>query len=99
LQAIVAKVESGTLKAGPKRVFRFDEIAEAHDLMDAGEAEGKLVVEVFTQRRCAARRTESWRGACAAWQALRPTCYGRNFAGKLSIMPLLSMAAMPSACR
>jgi NADPH:quinone reductase len=32
------------LKVKPKRVFRLDEIAEAHRVMDAGEAGGKLVV-------------------------------------------------------
>jgi NADPH2:quinone reductase len=44
MQTILAKVERGTLKAKPKRVFRLDEIAEAHRVMDAGEAGGKLVV-------------------------------------------------------
>lgn len=43
-QAIVEKVEDGTLNGKPKRVFRVDEIAEAHRLLDAGEAAGKLVV-------------------------------------------------------
>jgi hypothetical protein len=33
-----------------------------------------------------------------AGRPLRCTCYGRNFAGKLAMMPLLSMSAMPSAC-
>jgi NADPH:quinone reductase-like Zn-dependent oxidoreductase len=45
-QEIVAKVQDGTYKAAPSRVFSFEEIAEAHRVMEAGQAEGKLVVEV-----------------------------------------------------
>jgi NADPH:quinone reductase len=44
-QEIVAKAEAGTYAAKPARVFSFDEIPEAHRLMDAGRAGGKLVVE------------------------------------------------------
>lgn len=44
-QEIVEKVESGTYQAKPARVFPFEEIAEAHRLMDAGQAGGKLVVK------------------------------------------------------
>jgi NADPH:quinone reductase-like Zn-dependent oxidoreductase len=43
-QEIVAKVESGTYQAQPSRVFAFDEIAEAHRVMESGQAGGKLVV-------------------------------------------------------
>jgi NADPH2:quinone reductase len=46
LQEIVEKAERGTLAAKPARVFAFDEIVEAHRLMDTGQAGGKLVVEV-----------------------------------------------------
>jgi NADPH:quinone reductase len=46
LQEIVAKVERGAFEAAPKRVFAFEEIADAHRLMDAGRAGGKLVVAV-----------------------------------------------------
>jgi NADPH:quinone reductase len=46
LQTIVERVESGAYKAQPARVFRFDEIQEAHRQMEAGEANGKLVVVV-----------------------------------------------------
>jgi NADPH:quinone reductase len=46
LQQLIEKVERGAFKANPARVFAFDEIAEAHRLMDAGEAGGKLVVSV-----------------------------------------------------
>jgi NADPH:quinone reductase len=44
LQQIVAKVEAGDYKARPSRVFGFEEIAEAHRVMERGEALGKLVV-------------------------------------------------------
>ena len=44
LQEIVTQVERGAFEAEPKRVFAFDEIADAHRLMDAGRAGGKLVV-------------------------------------------------------
>jgi NADPH:quinone reductase-like Zn-dependent oxidoreductase len=46
LQEIVEKAERGELAAKPARVFAFDEIVEAHRLMDAGQSGGKLVVEV-----------------------------------------------------
>jgi NADPH:quinone reductase-like Zn-dependent oxidoreductase len=46
VQAIVEKAERGVFDAQPARVFAFDEIAEAHRIMDAGEARGKLVVTV-----------------------------------------------------
>jgi hypothetical protein len=41
----VNKVETGDYIARPSRVFAFDEIAEAHRIMDSGQAGGKLVVE------------------------------------------------------
>jgi NADPH:quinone reductase len=44
MQAIVERVEDGTYKAKPARVFRFEEIREAHRLMEAGAANGKIVV-------------------------------------------------------
>ncbi|MEW9531719.1 zinc-binding dehydrogenase [Microbispora sp. NPDC049125] len=34
----------GRLNAKPSRVFRFEEIREAHRVMEAGEAGGKMVV-------------------------------------------------------
>ncbi len=46
LQAIVEKAQRGVFGAKPARVFAFDQIAEAHRLMDAGEAGGKLVVSL-----------------------------------------------------
>jgi len=43
-QEIVAKAEAGVYQAKPARVFTFDEIADAHRVMEAGKAAGKLVV-------------------------------------------------------
>jgi NADPH2:quinone reductase len=44
LQAIARQVADGHLEAAPSRVFSFDEIREAHRVMEAGEAGGKMVV-------------------------------------------------------
>jgi NADPH:quinone reductase len=44
LQDIAAQVADGRLEATPERVFTFDEIREAHHVMEAGEAGGKMVV-------------------------------------------------------
>jgi len=41
---IVAKAEAGVYQAKPARVFAFEEIAEAHRVMEASQATGKLVV-------------------------------------------------------
>jgi Zinc-binding dehydrogenase len=41
---IVAASSSERLKAKPTRIFRFKEIREAHRVMDANEASGKMVV-------------------------------------------------------
>jgi NADPH:quinone reductase len=46
LQTIVDRVASGTYKAKPARVFRFDQIQEAHRLMESNQASGKIVVTV-----------------------------------------------------
>ena len=43
-QEIVAKGEAGVYQAKPARVFAFEEIAEAHRVMEASQAGGKLVV-------------------------------------------------------
>ena len=45
-QEIVQRVESGAYKAKPARVFRFDQIREAHRLVESGQANGKVVVLV-----------------------------------------------------
>ena len=44
LQAIAADVEAGRYSAKPTRVFRFEEIQEAHRVMESNEARGKMVV-------------------------------------------------------
>jgi len=46
LQEIAQAVASGRLEAKPARVFRFEEIREAHRVMEANEARGKMVVVV-----------------------------------------------------
>jgi NADPH2:quinone reductase len=46
LQAIAGDVAAGRYKAKPSRVFRFEEIREAHRVMDAHQANGKMVVVV-----------------------------------------------------
>ncbi len=46
MQAIVEKAGTGAFAAKPVRVFTFDQIAQAHELMDSGDAGGKLVVEI-----------------------------------------------------
>ena len=43
-QEIIAKVEAGVYRAKPSRVFAFEQISDAHRVMDAGQAGGKLVV-------------------------------------------------------
>jgi NADPH:quinone reductase-like Zn-dependent oxidoreductase len=44
LQDIARQVAEGKLDAKPSRVFSFDQIHEAHRVMEAGEATGKMVV-------------------------------------------------------
>jgi NADPH:quinone reductase-like Zn-dependent oxidoreductase len=44
MQTIVERVENGTYKARPAQVFRFEEIREAHRLMESSAANGKIVV-------------------------------------------------------
>ena len=44
LQAIARDVAAGRLQAKPSRVFRFEEIHEAHRVMEANEAAGPMVV-------------------------------------------------------
>jgi NADPH:quinone reductase len=46
LQDIARQVAAGRLKAKPARVFGFEEIREAHRIMEAHEAGGKMVVVV-----------------------------------------------------
>jgi NADPH:quinone reductase len=44
LQQIAADAAAGRLDVKPVRIFRFDEIHEAHRVMEANEARGKMVV-------------------------------------------------------
>ena len=44
LQAIAADVEVGRYNAKPSRVFRFEDIREAHRVMESNQAGGKMVV-------------------------------------------------------
>jgi NADPH:quinone reductase-like Zn-dependent oxidoreductase len=44
LQDIARQVAEGRFQAKPSRVFGFDQIHEAHRVMEAGEAAGKMVV-------------------------------------------------------
>jgi NADPH:quinone reductase-like Zn-dependent oxidoreductase len=44
LQVIADHVAAGRYKAKPSRVFRFEDIREAHRVMEANEANGKMVV-------------------------------------------------------
>jgi hypothetical protein len=46
LQAIANDVAAGRYKAKPVHVFRFDEIREAHKMMETGQAGGEMVVRV-----------------------------------------------------
>ena len=50
LQQIAASAAAGQLDAKPARVFGFDDIREAHRVMEANKAGGKLVVVVMESR-------------------------------------------------
>jgi NADPH:quinone reductase-like Zn-dependent oxidoreductase len=43
-QGIIDRVAAGKYQAKPARLFRFEEIQEAHRLMESNQANGKLVV-------------------------------------------------------
>jgi NADPH:quinone reductase len=44
LQSITDDIAAGRYSAKPSKVFRFEEIREAHRVMEANEANGKMVV-------------------------------------------------------
>jgi NADPH:quinone reductase-like Zn-dependent oxidoreductase len=44
LQSIAADVEAGRYRAKPARAFRFEDIQEAHRVMESNQANGKIVV-------------------------------------------------------
>jgi len=46
LQEMIAKAEAGAYQAKPSRVFGFGELPEAHRVMEAGTAGGKMVATV-----------------------------------------------------
>jgi NADPH:quinone reductase-like Zn-dependent oxidoreductase len=46
LQHMIDRVADGTYKAKPVRVFRLDEIEDAHRLMESNAANGKIVVRL-----------------------------------------------------
>src|SRR5258707_7533369 len=46
LQTIASDVAAGRYSAKPSRVFRFEDIQEAHRVMDANRANGKMVVAI-----------------------------------------------------
>jgi len=43
LQQVAADAAAGRLDVKPTRIFRFEEIREAHRVMEANEARGKMV--------------------------------------------------------
>lgn len=43
LHEIARQVAEGKLKAKPSRIFKFEDIREAHRVMEANEANGKMV--------------------------------------------------------
>lgn len=46
MQTIVERVQDGTYRTKPARVFPFDRLADAHRLMESNQANGKIVVVV-----------------------------------------------------
>src|SRR5215813_10609831 len=46
MQEIVDKAAKGIFKARPSRVFKFDNIRDAHEAMESNQANGKMVVRI-----------------------------------------------------
>ncbi|HEX3965824.1 MAG TPA: zinc-binding dehydrogenase [Trebonia sp.] len=46
LGEVARQVQNGQLEAKPSRIFPFGEIRDAHRIMEAGQAGGKMVVVV-----------------------------------------------------
>jgi NADPH:quinone reductase len=46
LAELIAKAEQGLYRAKPARVFGFEDIVEAHRVMESGQAGGKMTVSV-----------------------------------------------------
>jgi NADPH2:quinone reductase len=46
MQEIVDKAATGVFKAKPAKVFKFDDIRDAHEAMESNQSNGKMVVLV-----------------------------------------------------
>jgi len=46
MQEIVDKSGKGIFKARPSKVFKFDNIRDAHEAMESNQANGKMVVVI-----------------------------------------------------
>lgn len=46
MQKIVKYAEQGKYKTQPSKVFAFNEISKAHQLMESNDACGKIVIEI-----------------------------------------------------
>ena len=46
LTQLIGNAENGIYQANPARVFSFDDIVEAHRVMESGQAGGKMTVSV-----------------------------------------------------
>ncbi|KAL4891039.1 GroES-like protein [Aspergillus ambiguus] len=47
LQRIVQQIENGEWDARPTHIFNYKDIRKAHEILDSGDAEGKIVVKRF----------------------------------------------------
>jgi len=45
-EAVVDRAAAGAYKAKPAKVFRFEDIRDAHRMMESNEAGGKIVIRV-----------------------------------------------------
>ncbi|MEU8033364.1 WHG domain-containing protein [Streptomyces sp. NPDC049099] len=88
LEAIYAKVESGTFPARLARVFRFDEIVEAHRVMEAGSALARQGGPQAVVLRAATRQAE-----------VAPNAAYRHFAGRDALLHAVSQRAMAQVAR
>ena len=46
LQEFIDGVEDGTIKINIDKIFRLDQIVEAHQYMESNQAKGKIVIEI-----------------------------------------------------
>jgi NADPH2:quinone reductase len=47
LQSIVRQIEKGEIKAQPSHIFDYAEIRRAHEILDSGDAGGKIVIKRY----------------------------------------------------